>query len=229
MFRVLRLSASIEENPWQDIRQKEAATESRRNLTPDELKKVCSKATGSLRYLIALGLYSGMRLGDCACLAWSAVNFENGIIAHVPMKTSRKGRTVRIPIHPVLDSLLRELREDSSGKYLFPEERKSYLHDASLLSRKFKRFLKKTCEIETQDANVTGQRKNTVCRVGFHSLRHSFVSLCAANRVPQVAIMELVGHGSPAMTALYSHAGDEQKTKAITALPSVSFENEVEE
>ncbi len=65
-----------------------------------------------------------------------------------------------------------------------------------------------------------------VCRVGFHSLRHSFVSLCAANRVPQVAIMELVGHGSPAMTALYSHAGDEQKLKAITALPTVSFETE---
>ena len=60
-------------------------------------------------------------------------------------------------------------------------------------------------------------------RVGFHSLRHSFVSLCAANRVPQVAIMELVGHGSPAMTALYSHAGEEQKAKAIAALPALVF------
>ena len=223
MFRTLRLSASIEGNPWQDIRQKEASTKSRRNLTPKELKTVCSKATGSMRYLIALGLYTGMRLGDCACLAWDAVDFKNGLISHVPMKTSRKGRHVRIPIHPVLDSLLRELRLESKGKYLFPAERKSYLHDSSLLSRRVKRFFKNTCKIETQEEK-SGHRKNAVCRVGFHSLRHSFVSLCAANRVPQVAIMELVGHGSPAMTALYSHAGDEQKAKAITALPSVSFE-----
>ena len=60
--------------------------------------------------------------------------------------------------------------------------------------------------------------------VGFHSLRHSFVPLCAANRVPQVAVMELVGHGSPAMNRLYSHAGDEQKIKAIAALPAIDFE-----
>jgi hypothetical protein len=36
--------------------------------------------------------------------------------------------------------------------------------------------------------------------------------------------MELVGHGSPAMTRLYSHAGDEQKSKAIASLPAVQFE-----
>jgi integrase len=226
LFRTLKLTASIIENPFEHLRQKEAATESKRNFTPDELKTICSRAEGSMRYLIALGLYTGMRMGDCACLAWEAVDFENGLITHIPMKTSRKGKQVRIPIHPVLESLLEELRQTSRGKYLFPEERKSYLHDGSLLSRRIKRFLKTTCEIETQDKETTGQRKNVVCRVGFHSLRHSFVSLCAANRVPQVAIMELVGHGSPAMTALYSHAGDEQKAKAITALPSVSFESE---
>jgi integrase len=226
MFKTLRLAASIEDNPWEHIIQKEAATESKRNFTPEELKTVCAKAKGDMRYLIALGLYTGMRMGDCACLAWDAVDFKSGMISHVPMKTMRKGKQVRIPIHPVLESLLLELRETSKGLYLFPEERESYQHDGSLLSRRIKRFFQNTCEIETQDKSTTGQRKNVVCRVGFHSLRHSFVSLCAANRVPQVAIMELVGHGSPAMTALYSHAGDEQKLKAITALPTVSFEGE---
>ena len=57
-------------------------------------------------------------------------------------------------------------------------------------------------------------------------MRHSFVSLCAANRVPQAAIMEMVGHGSPAMTALYSHAGDEQKVKAIAGLPAIDFDSD---
>ena len=70
-----------------------------------------------------------------------------------------------------------------------------------------------------------GRKNPNIPRV----LRHSLVSLCDANHVPQVAIMELVGHGSPAMTALYSHAGDEQKMKAISALPAVSFEAEAED
>ena len=109
VFRTLKIVGSIIENPWDHLRQKEAATESRRNLTPDELKDVCSKATGSMRYLIALGLYTGMRLGDCACLEWSAVDFDEGMITHVPSKTKRKGRQLRIPIHPVLDVLLKEV------------------------------------------------------------------------------------------------------------------------
>jgi len=42
---------------------------------------------------------------------------------------------------------------------------------------------------------------------------------------PQVAIQELVGHGSPAMTALYSHADFEQKHNAINGLPAMAFNN----
>ena len=40
--------------------------------------------------------------------------------------------------------------------------------------------------------------------------------------------MELIGHGSPAMTRLYSHAGSEQKARAIAALPTISFDADAE-
>ena len=61
--------------------------------------------------------------------------------------------------------------------------------------------------------------------MGFHSLRRTFVSHCKANNVPQAAVQELVGHSSPVMTALYTHAGDELKaTRAVAALPAMSFE-----
>jgi len=223
LFRILHVAAGIEHNPWMEVAKMEAAPEGRRNLTPNELQTICSKAKGPLRYLFALGLYTGMRLGDCVCLRWDEVDFDSGIITHIPMKTRRKKKQIRIPIHPVLSALLDELREQSLGKYLFPEEREAYLKDGGSISKRIQRFLKKDCKIETQESLEEGQRKNAICRVGFHSLRHSFVSLCAANRVPQVAVMELVGHGSPAMTRLYSHAGDEQKLKAITALPALDF------
>jgi len=120
--------------------------------------------------------------------------------------------------------LLRELKLTSKTDYLFPAERREYAKDASALTKIIQKYFQ-SCGIKTTEEATNGHRRRDIVRVGFHSLRHSFVSLCAANRVPQVAIMELVGHGSPAMTALYSHAGDEQKVKAIAALPTVSFNN----
>ena len=224
MSKVLHTRAGLIGNPWADIPLMEKEQESRRNLTEKELTKVCETAKGSMRYLIALGLYSGMRLGDCVNLRWDEVDLKKGMIDHMPMKTRRKNKKLQIPIHPVLQVMLKELRRTNKGKHLFPEERKLYAKNGSAVSKQIQDFFAKDCKIKTQEAVKAGDhRKRAIVRVGFHSLRHSFVSLCAANRVPQVAIMDLVGHGSPAMTALYSHAGDEQKAQAIAALPSMTF------
>ncbi len=45
--------------------------------------------------------------------------------------------------------------------------------------------------------------------------------------MPQHAIQELVGHGSPAMTVLYSHADDQQKVEAIRVLPDMAFDTKL--
>ena len=44
----------------------------------------------------------------------------------------------------------------------------------------------------------TGTR--AVVEVGFHSLRHTFVSLCRAAGAPLSVVEAIVGHASPAMT-----------------------------
>ena len=63
-----------------------------------------------------------------------------------------------------------------------------------------------------------------IVRVGFHSLRHSFVSLCAKAKTPLHIIQKIVGHSSPAMTDHYTHSDAEQKRDAITALPGFAIE-----
>lgn len=226
-FKALRLAGSVEVNPFDHIRRKEAATESRRSLTADELTTIFDKAEGDLRYLVALGIFTGMRLGDCVNLRWDEIDLEAGIITHIPAKTRRKGKTLRVPIHAMLKPILSDLQNKRRGKFLFPKLVETYLRDASAISKMFTTFLRDKCEIKTNETakSVGTQRKNAVARVGFHSLRHSFVSLCAAEGVPQVALQELVGHGSPAMTAIYSHAGDEQKKAAVAVLPSFGIEN----
>lgn len=224
LFRVLKTKAGLVSNPWDELTMMPLEREGRRMFTPEELTKVCRTATGSLRYMIALGLYTGMRLGDVVTLRWDAIHADQGFIEIMPMKTRRMNKKVRLPIHPVLEALLNEIRATSGqGEHLFPADREAYLKDRSAITQRFQALLR-SCGIQTTEAPTNGHRRKRIVRVGFHSLRHSFVSLCAANRVPQVAIMELVGHGSPAMTALYSHAGDEQKAKAIAALPAFEFE-----
>ena len=224
MFNIIENRAGLLTNIWRDIPMMEKEQEGRRNLTPEELAKVCQRAKGSMRYMIAVGLYTGMRLGDVVNLRWDAVRLKDGVIEIMPMKTRRMNKKVRLPIHPVLRVLLNELRTISRGDYLFPEDRKVYLVDQSAITKQIQAFFQ-NCGITTQEQSTNGHRRRAIVRVGFHSLRHSFVSLCAANSVPQVAIMELVGHGSPAMTALYSHAGDEQKAKASAGLPALSFKS----
>lgn len=224
MFNTLKMKAGLMSNPWNEIPLMELERESRRDLRPEELAKVCGTAKGSLRYMFGLALYTGMRLSDCIHLRWKEVDFKQRIIEHMPSKTRRKNKKVRLPIHWVLEALLKELRATSKGEYLFPEEKATYEKDAGAVSKRIQQYFE-ACGIQTNEKSTNGHRRKAIVRVGFHSLRHSFVSLCAESRVPQVAIMELVGHGSPAMTALYSHAGDELKAKAIAALPAIAFKN----
>ena len=222
MFNILKAKAGLIVNPWADMKSLDKETEGRQNFTPEELKTICSKAKGTTRYMIGIGLYTGMRLGDVVSLRWADIGKNK--IEIVPLKTRRKGKKIAMPIHPALRILLNELKKQAGDSgYLFPIERESYLKDTASITKCFQQFLNDCGIATTEEGN--GHRRRVIVRKGFHSLRHSFVSLCAANRVPQVAIQELVGHGSPAMTALYSHADFEQKQSAINALPSMGFIN----
>jgi len=226
LFNTLKLKAGLSVNPWAEIKTMEKATQGRENFTPEELATICSKATGSFRYMIALGLYTGLRLGDVVNLRWADIGQDS--IQIIPLKTRRMGKKITMPIHPVLGVLLKELKDQATeSEYLFPVERKAYAKEVSGVTVRFQQFLN-DCGIQTTEDGGTHRRK-AIVRKGFHSLRHSFVSLCAANRVPQVAIQELVGHGSPAMTELYSHADFQQKQDAIATLPAMAFANNKEE
>lgn len=73
VWRVLRKKTKAERNPWAEISKKRIAGTGRRQLTLEELRAVCAKATGELQALLALGLYTGLGLGDCATLRWGRV------------------------------------------------------------------------------------------------------------------------------------------------------------
>lgn len=227
MFKVLRIQAGILENPFADMTIPELQTQSREAFTPDELKTICAKATGDWRYLVGIGIYTGLRLTDTIHMKWSNVTDRISVIPRKVKRRKKAGKTVvEVMLHPTLAGLLEELRQKRGGRpsgHLFPELVQEYAKARSYPSAAFTTFLRDICGIQTMATESDGQRRRRASAKGFHSLRHSFVSMCAMAGVPQATTQELVGHSSPAMTQLYSHTRDDEQQKSINLLPADFF------
>jgi integrase len=141
VFRVLKHKAKLTENPWGEIPRKRVINRSRRELTVEELKKVCQNTTGELRTLFALGIYTGLRQGDCCTLRRGEVDLHRAVIRRVPNKTARRNpKPVLIPIHPVLRTMLEEIPAEEREDYVLPAIAEEYgcrFHGSSISSRSF--------------------------------------------------------------------------------------------
>ena len=246
VFRSLAREGRIGINPWDDIQRKRAATHSRRELTIEELRRVCTTATGELRTLLAIGLYSGLRLGDAATLRWAEVDMERGEIRRIPNKTGRHNpKPVIVPLHPTLAALLDETPKSRRHGPVLPglsaryEERRDdvtsdiqrHLWNCGIschapgtgwqikLDAEKKPVLTKAGNVQLEQVK---SKKSAVLEVGFHSLRHSFVSLCRSANVPLSVVESIVGHASPAMTRHYTHVGEEAAKSAVNMLPDIN-------
>lgn len=222
-FTLLKDDAGVPFNPFDGIRRMEQHTQGREAFTAEELQAIGKHAEGDLRYIMAICIYTGLRLGDAALLKWPNVTGDR--ISLIPLKTRRKNKRVEVMLHPALVKLLDEIRPTGKATgYLFPETAKRYLQDRGYPGRLFNKLLDECGIAPTAEGVPQGaHRRRRAAIKGFHSLRHSFVSLCAVHRVPQAVIQQLVGHGSPAMTAAYTHVTDQQQKTALKALPGKLF------
>lgn len=221
VWRVLQDKASLTVNPWQDMQRKRIVANSRRELTVDELREVCQSAQGEMRLLFALGIYSGLRLKDCATLRWGEVDLVRGVITRIPSKTARRNpKPVIVPVHAALHQMLSEIPKESRGDYVLPKTAETYLtHKKNLINAIQAQF--KACKIQIHAPGTGENGKRAVIEVGFHSLRHSFVSMCRAADVPLAVVESIVGHSNPAMTRHYTHTGLPAATRAVATLPAI--------
>jgi integrase len=221
VFRVVKAKAKLTVNVWEEIQRKRIVANSRRELTVDELRKVCQKAKGELQVLLALGVYSGLRLGDCATLRWAETDLARGIIRRIPNKTARRNpKPVIIPIHPVLKKMLSDMPEDKRGEYVLPETAALYFRRTDMVTDLVQRHFK-ACGITLHKSGTGAEGKRAVIEVGFHSLRHTFVSLCRESNAPLAVVESIVGHSNPAMTRHYTHIGEVAAGRAVAALPTL--------
>jgi len=232
VFRTVSEKARLTFNPWANpnkdghgkgIQRMENEIHGRRELTMDELQAVCDKAKDDLRLMLAIGIYTGLRLGDASTLRWGEVDLLRGIIRRIPNKTGRKNpKPVIIPIHPALRAMLGETpKADRKGDVL-PRIASDYRRHSSYVTDRVQALFD-DCKIQTT-RKIEGRHQSQV-EVGFHSLRHSFVSMCSENKVPLSVVQGMIGHSNPSMTRHYDHAEHEvAKASAIASLPSFNGE-----
>ena len=232
VFRVLKDRAKLTSNPWESPKRggflvrKVVVPQSRRELTIEELRKVCQAATGELQTLLAIGIYTGLRLGDCATLRYAEIDFGSNMICRIPNKTARhKDTPVNVPVHAVLREMILATPPNQRGDYVLPDFSKKYKHRAELITDIVQKHFKKCgLKLYKPDTGVGGKR--AVVEVGFHSLRHSFVSLCRKGDAPMAVVQSIVGHSNPAMTRHYTHVGPQAQTKTVALLPDISTDAE---
>lgn len=243
IFRVLAKKAGIEEDPWEGVRLRPEDSHSRRELSLDELRRLlkeAKKAGSEWHSLFLIGIYTGLRLGDCCRLNWSQINLAEGVIQLVPQKTKRHHqRVVTIPIHQALgeallsvsgavvpDAVVMEdgpstmqqvLSSNLSGPVL-PEIAASYARGRSSVSGRLTQIF--TAAHITTSIRIEG-RQHLTPEATFHSLRHTFVSFAANAGVPLHIVQSIVGHESTAMTRHYYHENLNALKCAVNAIPTL--------
>ena len=241
---VLTDRAQLGSNPFAKIRKLDLETSSRRELTLEELHIVLDRAKGELKTLLRIGTFTGLRLGDCCTLERGDVDLTRGLIRRVPNKTRKRSPApVVIGIPQSLHSELASIPLKNRCRYVVPTfaDLYSYRNTSGRpvkqpeISKRIQMHFE-SCGIRTHRAGTGYHRepnpkepgktvrsysgKRAVVDVGFHSLRHTYVSLQAERGTPLAVVQAIVGHGNPAMTRHYTHIGEQAAKDAALVLDS---------
>ena len=223
VFRILGPGEGLSENPFAGIEPKRARQNHRKELALPKLAEVCDAATGEMKLLLFLGIYTGLRLKDCALLTWEEIDLARGLIIHTPFKTARfRSDPLHIPIHPSLRAMLERTPPDQWTGYLLPNTAADYKRRSNTVTSRIQRLFTR-CGIQVVKPGTGGDTgKRAVLQYGFHSLRHTAVTLLREAGAAAAAVQAIVGHTSRAITDKYTHVSEESLRDAIAGMPTMN-------
>ena len=199
----------IEKNPADGFRRNaEHARE--RFLTPVEYERVFialdkmknQKAANAIRLLIL----TGARRGEVLGLEWEDLDLDLGIWNRPPHKSKDRKRK-RIPLSSEALILLRSMRDQTNGKFLFPTSNGTHMSD---LNRPW-RWIRS--EIDLPDLRI-------------HDLRHSFASILVSSGETLETIGKLLGHSQYQTTMRYAHLMDDPLRNAANSFSALAVNSD---
>ncbi len=175
-------------NPWGEHLRRKSNVVHKLPLLRDEIRKILDYCTVRdlqfWHFAVILDYYTGLRLKDV--VYFSTFNIKDGYISLVPQKTVRTVRKVSIPVPDVLQTEIDKVKPADGSPVFFPDMVRRYEKDRALVSGEFQDILKKTGVYRPG--------------IGFHSIRHTFVTLAMDADIDIKNIQAAVGHTSIALT-----------------------------
>lgn len=217
----------ISENPAADLKAlKDEGKVDRRPFTSPELRALLSAASGEWRSIILFGIYTGQRLNDIALMTWANVDTVAGEVRFRARKTSR---FMAIPIAgPLLRHIATLDAGDDAAAFIHPVSAGWALSGkrkiSNTLSGQFRNLMASAGLAQLQQHRATGQGRavrRQMRDLCFHSLRHTATSLMKNAGVSEAVVMDIIGHDSPAVSAIYTHIDSGAKRKALDAMPDL--------
>jgi len=183
-------------------------------------RRLMNKA--EIRVVYHIGMFTGQRLKDCVLMQWQNVDLER---RQIFVKQFKTGKEVTIPIAPELYAALQEALAWKVDAYVCPKTAARYnqTNEAgknvgnNLVDLDVLRVIR-WIGVEPS-VSIPGRTKK-VTVYGFHSLRHSFASFCAAANVSKAALLSILGTDSEIADKYYTHVGDAAQQQAIAAISS---------
>ena len=168
-----------------------------RYLTPEEVRRLLKECKSpQLRAIVTVALNTGMRRGEILNLKWDSVDLRNGYIL---VEQSKNGERREIPANAAVREVLSAIVRRLDMPYVF--------HDSKGKAMKEVRHsFDRACRL----AGIHDFR--------FHDLRHSAASFMAMAGVDLMAIKQVLGHKTIAMTVRYSHLSPGHLRNAVAAL-----------
>ena len=212
MFNLAERWGNIKENPLRHVKGLKVDTVEPPHLSPEEANKLLDlcRRVPNLYVFTALGLYTGMRIGEIVNLTWPDVDLRRRVAKVRPKEEGDGVRVWRVKTG--------DIREIDINGFL-----------AEVLSR-HPRHIKSPYILYQDDGrpcNVAAMRsrlEKVATDAGFpvqvypHLLRHTFGTALAANGVDLDTIRRLIGHTDIKMTMRYLHAAPNRMQRAVETL-----------
>lgn len=199
----------------------DAAAE-KKPFTLKQLQALHSKATPFWKYMILGGYSTGQSLGDLATMRAETVDLDAN---QITMNRRKTGKQVIIPLTKGMRALLVSIWPKGGKGWFWPAEAQRYEKvGASPFSQEFYDMLAAAGMVSARDTKKKSTDKGRDAKrvsekLGFHNLRHTFVTHLKIGGAMDSVAKELAGHSSSAVSAVYTHLPHETLSKAINQLP----------
>ncbi len=215
----------IPTNPAAGVDPLKAISEERDPFTDAQIADLMAAADDQWRGMILFGVHGGLRLTDAAELTWLNVDLEAETVTFRAKKTAgRKKRTEKdtlVKLHRDLVEYLEGLPAgDKPDAPLFPRLQGKKAGSAGGLSNAFSAIMEKA-QIEVPLGDEKKGKGRRFRSLGFHALRHSFISRLANLDVLPDVRHALAGHSSDEAHRRYVHLDLSTQERAIEKLPSI--------